>query len=177
MEKDYLSIKEFAEIVHKTQQSIYKRLSKENNPLKVYAKQDYEGLKIHKDAIKVIYGLYLDEESKDFQPLQPSLIEGEKVENDNKSKNEQETSTMKVITILQEQLEQERKSNEKKDIMISELNERLAESQRMLDQQQKLSMLDKQRILQLEQTTTTNEKRKSIFDFFKRRNEKENETY
>lgn len=138
--------------------------------MSVYSKQFPDGLKIHKDALQVIYGI----EKEDGQPVeQPSLIQPKKVENNKevKEKNEiEDTATMKVIEILKEQLNAERKNNETKDKIIMELQASLTQSQRLLDQQQKLSIADKQKILMLEEQVTQKKKR-NFFNFFRRRDD------
>lgn len=68
---------------------------------------------------------------------------------------------MKVIEILQKELEEQRKSNEIKDNQIMALTESLQKSQQMLDQEQKLNAMNTQRILQLEESNT--HKKKKVF--------------
>ena len=151
----------------RTQQSIYKRLAKENNPLKVYAKDGADGLKIHRDALQVIYGIEKKENLTKHEVEQPRLIEGLEVEKQKEEKKEEQTATMKVIEILQKELEEQRKSNEIKDNQIMALTESLQKSQQMLDQEQKLNAMNTQRILQLEESNT-HKKKKSFFDFFRK---------
>ena len=149
----------------RTEQSIYKRLSKPNNQLKVFSKETKEGLKIHKDALSVIYKIEQKFENKVEQPslTTPSIQEKEK-----ETTEETHTAETKVIDILTKELEEQRKSNEIKDQQIRELTEMLQNSQRMLDQEQKLNAMNTTRILQLEQGTKEKQ-RKSIFDLFKRK--------
>lgn len=116
--------------------------------MKAYTRKDTEGLKIHKDALQVVYGLDIGEQKQPFKPLLNGVEEKKEV-----------TAEMKVIEILKEQLDVANKSNEKKDEIISQLNERLAESNRMLDQQQQLSALDKKRILELEGAKEENQQK------------------
>lgn len=149
----------------RTEQSIYKRLSKPNNQLKVFAKETKEGLKIHKDALSVIYKIEQKFENKVEQPsLTTPSIQGKEKE----TTEETQTAETKVIDILTKELEEQRKSNEIKDQQIRELTEMLRDNQRMLDQEQKLNAMNTQRILQL-QESTKERKRKSIFDFFKKK--------
>lgn len=124
--------------------------------MKAFTLKDTEGLKIHKDALQVVYGLDRENQKQPFKPLLNGVEE--KKEN---------TSEMKVIEILKEQLDVANKSNEKKDEIIAQLNERLAESNRMLDQQQQLSALDKKRILELEGAKEENKRTGFFSKIFK----------
>ena len=131
--------------------------------MKVYAKDGADGLKIHRDALQVIYGIEKKENLTKNEVEQPRLIEGLEVE----KQKEEQTATMKVIEILQKELEEQRKSNEIKDNQIIALTESLQKSQQMLDQEQKLNAMNTQRILQLEESNT-HKKKKSFFDFFRK---------
>ena len=131
--------------------------------MKVYAKDGADGLKIHRDALQVIYGIEKKENLTKNEVEQPRLIEGLAVE----KQKEEQTATMKVIEILQKELEEQRKSNEIKDNQIMALTESLQKSQQMLDQEQKLNAMNTQRILQLEESNT-HKKKKSFFDFFRK---------
>lgn len=131
--------------------------------MKVYAKDGADGLKIHRDALQVIYGIEKKENLTKNEVEQPRLIEGLEVE----KQKEEQTATMKVIEILQKELEEQRKSNEIKDNQIMALTESLQKSQQMLDQEQKLNAMNTQRILQLEERNT-HKKKKSFFDFFRK---------
>ena len=132
--------------------------------MNVFVKDGANGLKIHKDALQVVYGIEKEPENK---VEQPRLIAGLKVEKQQETTEEKQTAEMKVIEILQKELEEQRKSNEIKDNQISELTEMLQNSQRMLDQEQKLNAMNTQRILQLEKSTKI-KKKKSFFDFFRK---------
>lgn len=133
--------------------------------MKIFAKETKEGLKIHKNAIKVVYKIEQIFENKVEQPslTTPSIQEKEK-----ETTEETHTAETKVIDILTKELEEQRKSNKIKDQQIRELTEMLQNSQRMLDQEQKLNAMNTTRILQLEQGTKEKQ-RKSIFDLFKRK--------
>ena len=133
--------------------------------MNVFVKDGADGLKIHKDALQVVYGIEKEPENK---VEQPRLIAGLKVENQQETTEEKQTAEMKVIEILQKELEEQRKSNEIKDNQIMALTESLQKSQQMLDQEQKLNAMNTQRILQLEENTKER-KRNSIFNLFKRK--------
>ena len=154
--EEYLSIQEFAQLAGVTPQSIYKRIRKSNN---------------RKSKIsKSFYGISEEETTNKPSLKVDKPKEEEKQQKQEKIKETQikETADQKVIEILREQIEILRKDNEGKDKQIAELHERLAESQKMIDQQQKLSMADKQQILLLEEQTRTNkEKSRGLFGWFK----------
>lgn len=160
---EYISIKELAEITGKSQQSIYKRLNKENNPLKVFVKETSQGLKVHKDALRVVYKI---EQKFDNEVVQPSLTTSTTEEKEQPNNEQKQTAELKVIDILQKELEEQRKNNETKDQQIKELTEMLQQSQQMLSNEQKLNAINTQRILQLEESTTTKKRKKWFFNLF-----------
>ena len=106
---------------------------------------------------------YNQEDEKEVE--QPQLTTGLKEEVEPK-----ETVQMKIVSILQKELEEQRKSNLLKDEQIQNLMEMLKQTQCMLDQEQKLNAINAKRILQLEESKENQKerKRKSFFDFFKR---------
>ena len=166
MEDNYISIKELAERVGRTQQSIYKRINKENNPIKPFVKKEKGQTFVDKVVIDLFYNKEKREENN--PPIKPSLKEGLKVETENKKGDAESTASMIAINILKEQLEAQRTQIAEKDKQIESLNERLKESQKMLDQQQQLSALDKKTILQLEEENKSKAKSKikKLFSLF-----------
>lgn len=140
-------------------------MSKPNNPLKVFSKDTPDGLKIHKDALQVVYKI---EQKFEVGVVQPSLTTPTIQEKEKETTEETQTAETKVIDILTKELEEQRKSNATKDEQIKQLTQMLENSQRMLNQEQQLNALNTQRILQL-QESTKERKKKSIFDIFKRK--------
>ena len=153
---EYISVKEFAEIVGRSQQSIYKRLGKVDNPLRAYAKEMADGLKIHKDALRVLYGI---EQTFGNVVEQPSLTTATEQKKEKETTQEKQTSQTKVIEILTNELKEQRKDNEKKEQRIEELTQMLKDSQRMLEQQQQLNAINSKIILDLQKP-----KRKGLFE-------------
>jgi hypothetical protein len=141
---EYVSIKRFAELADVSPQSIYKRLKKENNPLQPFVKR-VEGKKpmISMEALS----LYEDNEEPVIHIEEP----------------EQQTSSNdlieKAMTSLQDQLVYQQDQLKEKDKQIELLLKRLEETNKALDQQQKLSAADKQRILELETKEAESEKK------------------
>lgn len=171
--KKFIPIKEFAELAGVSTQSIYKRIKKADNPIQPFIKQEGNQFTIDKVALQVLYKVEVEETTNQqgFKVENPLLEAQEKDGEKKENAEEKENASLKVINILQEQLEAQRKDIESKNNLIAELNNRLAESQRMLDQQQKLSIIDKQRILELEagtQKRAEQEERKSWFWFWKK---------
>lgn len=158
---DYINIKEFAEIVKRSQQSIYKRLSKVDNPLKAYAIETLDGLKLHKDALRVVYGI---EQTFEKGVVQPSLSTASTQKKEKETTEEKQTAEKKVIEILTKELEEQRKSNDTKEKRIEELTQMLKDSQRMLEQQQQLNAINSKIILDLQKP-----KRKGFFDLFRKK--------
>ena len=171
--KNFISISEFAELAGVSTQSIYKRIKKADNPIQPFIKQEGNQFTIDKTALQVIYKIGVEETTtQQGCKVENPLLEAQENDGDKKENaRESESAESKVIKILQEQLEAQRKDIECKNNLIAELNNRLAESQRMLDQQQKLSIADKAKILELEagtQKRAEQEERKSWFWFWKK---------
>lgn len=75
---------------------------------------------------------------------------------------------------LKERIEEQKEQLKTKDDLINNLMEQLKQQTNLLDQQQKLHAMDKQKILMLEEKTS----RKRIFNLFKRKNkEVENDKF
>ena len=149
MEKEYLSIKEFAAAADVSQQSIYKRLNKADDELIKFVKVIDKKKFIAAAALDIVY------------KLKEPLPQEKPQENNN--------YTETLLKLLQEQLDGQRKDIESKDKHIEELTKRLAEANQIIDQQQKLHLLDKQKILELEAATQEQQEQKSFFSFFKRK--------
>lgn len=171
---EFISIKDFAELAGVSTQSVYKRIRKADNPIQPFLKREDNQLTIDKVALNVLYGVEVDQTT-----TQPSLKVGNSLQNDSEMKEdvkeskeikEEATATNKVIDILREQLQAQRKDIEEKNTLIAELNNRLAEVTTLLDQQQKLSIADKKRILELEageQERQEKEEKKGFFNWLK----------
>lgn len=122
MEKDYLSIKEFAAAVGVSQQYIYNQLNKKlNNYLIIVENKKM----LKKSALELFEKKEIEEKIQLVeQPVANQL-------ND------------KIIDLLQAELEEKGQQLREKDKQIAEL-------QKALDQAQRLHAMDKQRILELE---------------------------
>ena len=155
MEQKYYSIKEFAEMLGISQQSIYKRLKKENDPLQNYTKTEDNKTLIADSAVREV-----------FKREVPPNIEEEKEENVSPPLND-------IVILLKEQIETLKKALEGKEEEIQRLSaqnkklyEMLENQQRMTEQQQQLSALDKKNILLLEERVS---KKKGIFGWFNKK--------
>ena len=158
MDENTLSVQELSNKIGKSIQSIYKRINNKNDMIQGFLKRDEQGniiepVRIYEKVIDVVYN------KGDIKPkptAKPSLVEVSEKE----TQQEQNAYTKAIevlqdqINLLKEELEVEREEKKQKDVLISQLNDRLAESQRNLDQQQQLQLLDKQRIRQLEEKNT-----------------------
>lgn len=177
--KELLTVQELSNLKKKSIQGIYKRIRNPNDVIQNFLKRDSSGnvvepYLIYANGIDIIY----KKDRKDTKETQlnakPSLVEFRKGE-EKKENKEPETAYSKTIEILQEQLNllqeelrAEREDKQKKDDLIMQLNERLAESQRNLDQQQKLQLMDRKRIQELEEISTK-PLHKRLIDFFSRK--------
>jgi len=180
MEETELSVQELSNRTGKSIQSIYKRIKNKNDIIQGFLKRDNEGnilepVKVFESAIDVIYNKGAT--SSKLNP-KPSLVEFRQEEEKKENKEEQNAYT-KAIDVLQEQLkvlqgelQAEREDKQQKDKLIFELNERLAESQRNLDQQQRLQLIDRQRIKELEERNTK-PLHQRLLDVFRKKGEQE----
>lgn len=171
-----LSVQELSDRTGRTIQSIYKRIKNKNDVIQSFLKKDNEGniiepVRIFESAIDVIYNKGAT--ASKLNP-KPSLVQFRETE-EKQEKKEEQTAYLKTIDVLQEQLNllqeelrAEREDKQKKDDLIMQLNERLAESQRNLDQQQRLQLLDRQKIQQLEERNARPLLQK-FFDVFKKK--------
>ena len=166
--KDFLTVKEFAELANKTPQTIYKQLDKRLSP---YVKSEKGQKLISAEALKEFYGVEqpIQPDSTENQPEveqnqpdstakqpeveviqpdstaeeQPNSTEKreEKVEA-GKEKNTIETLN-KLIEIIQQQLEEKDKQLAIKDKQIQDLSDRLAEAMQLTRGQQYIAAADK----------------------------------
>ena len=132
MDKDFLTVKEFSELAGVSVQSIYKKLGKVNNPIQRYLKV-VDGVKyISRTALEVLYN---------SSPATNVLHEEKKT-------NEQ-SSTDRILNILEKQLEEQRRQLQEKDkqiaAQIEQINSllmRLEESSTIINQQQQLTAMN-----------------------------------
>lgn len=176
MKTEYISIKEFAEIAGVSQQSIYKRLNKKDNPLQPYFKE-VEGKKfLRRSALS----LYEVEAAAGVEPEQSEVEQEEKAAAKPKEKKD---SSERLLDLLEQQLqEKDRQLLEKdkqlqeKDKQLNSLLQRLEEANQIINQQQQLTAIDKKSLLEIDDKIKTEEvikesepvKKKSIFKIFDR---------
>lgn len=185
--KEWLDAYEFSHYAGITPQAIYKRIRKKDNAINQFINHDSKPLAINKKALKELYFIDIEEiekkEEASAEVCKPSLQvykplkekERENLQQESKREvnpvykpiKEIEETSADIIKILQEQIETERENNRQKDLLITELNKRLEQSQNMLDkqqtllsQQQQLSIADKQTILLLQEKTAGESKGK-----------------
>lgn len=132
MDQQYITIKEFAHRANKSPQAIYKRL---NNQLSTYVKLVGNQKMLNIQALQDIYGI------KVANQIQPKV---ERVD------NQIQPESQPIIGLLKDELETLREQLAIKDRQISELNERLAEAHKALDQAQHLQAMAEQKINLLE---------------------------
>lgn len=173
MKTEYIPIKEFAEIAGVSQQSIYKRLNKKDNPLQPYFKE-VEGKKfLRKSALS----LYEVEAAAGIEPEQPEEEPEEKAAAKPKEKKD---SNERLLDLLEQQLqEKDRQLQEKdrqlqeKDKQLGSLLQRLEEANQIINQQQQLTAIDKKSMLEIEEKSEAAAevreeapKKKGFFSFF-----------
>lgn len=133
-DQEYISIAEFAERAGVSKQAVYQRL---NKSLKTYVK-DVDGKKsINIRALEDLYGI--DACSSLEQDIQGEFKGVE--QGIDQVKEDQLIN--KLVETLQEELKNKEQQINEKDIQIKELHN-------LLDQQQKLTAMDRQRITELE---------------------------
>lgn len=148
MGKDWLTVKEFAELAGVSVQSIYKKLGKANNPIQRYLKV-VDGVKyISYTAYEVLYsGSPAPRVAEQEQP--PQMEEQPQVK----------SSTDRILDILEQQLEEQRRQLQEKDKQIAAQAEqinsllaRLEESSTIINQQQQLTAMNIKGLLAAEPT-------------------------
>lgn len=133
-DQEYISIADFAERAGVSKQAVYQRL---NKSLKTYVK-DVDGKKsINIRALEDLYGI--DACSRLEQDIQGEFKGVE--QGIDQVKEDQLIN--KLVETLQEELKNKEQQINEKDIQIKELHN-------LLDQQQKLTAMDRQRITELE---------------------------
>ena len=170
--KDFLTVKEFAELANKKPQTIYKQLEKR---LKPYVRIHKGQKMISVDALKDFYGVeqpfqpdstgiqlkptvnQLDPnqikpdftvDEQPFQPNSTAAVQPDSTnEKDEKAKpdkdNDQIEALNKLIDIIQKQLEEKDKQLAVKDKQIQDLSDRLAEAMQLTRGQQYITAADK----------------------------------
>lgn len=173
MKIEYISIKEFAEIAGVSQQSIYKRLNKKDNPLQPYFKE-VDGKKFLRKSALSLYEIAASADEKAEQPEhEPEVKENVKIK-------EKRDSNERLFDLLEQQLqEKDRQLQEKdkqlqeKDKQLSSLLQRLEEANKIINQQQQLTAIEKKNMLEIEEKKDEIEnhneepvKRKGFFSFW-----------
>lgn len=159
--KDFLTVKEFAEMANKKPQTIYKQLDKR---LKPYVKIDKGQKVISAEALKDFYGVEPIEttfstvnstnstvNSTNSAVNSTNATAGEQAnstaETEKKAKpdkeNEQIEALNRLIEIVQKQLEEKDKQLAVKDKQIADLSDRLAEALQLTKGQQYIAAADK----------------------------------
>lgn len=133
-DQEYISIAEFAERAGVSKQAVYQRL---NKSLKAYVKVIDGKKSINIRALEDLYG-------KDNCSRLEQDIQGEFKGVEQGIDQEKEGQLInKLIDTLQEELKSKDEQIREKDLQIKELHN-------LLDQQQKLTAMDRQRITELE---------------------------
>lgn len=155
MDKEFISIKDFAEKVGVSVQAIYKRINNKNDKIQPYLNQFNGKFFV---SIKAVDELFkTDNLNQDLNQVEnPCEIPGIELNDKNFSK---------VIDTLTAQIIAYRKEIETKDKQIADLTELMKSNAQMLNQQQQLNLMDKQKILQLE--SAEDKKKRKFFDLFK----------
>lgn len=150
MEAEFITIKEFAAAAGITVQSIYKRLNNKNDELQPFYKEQDGKKYISIAALSAIY-------KKEYQPKE-------------EKQDSSSTAESKIIEILREQIEAQRKDIEEKNKLIDTLAAQLEREQQLLNQEQQLNLVNHQKILALEAANKPKEKKKKgIFRIFNKR--------
>lgn len=155
--EEFLGVKEFAEKVKKSEQSVYKRLRNPHDQIQKYVKL--------KDGKKIISAMAIEK-----------LYNNDFIEYEEIKEEENQVQENEIIILLKEQIEQQKKEIEFKNKQLEDLTEQLKASseretnyQTLLNQQQQLTAAEKQKVLLLEEN-----RNKGFFGLF-RKKEKEKE--
>ena len=160
MSEKYLSISEFADKVKVSPQSIYQRMKREDDDIHRYIKIQ-KGKKVISENAVEIY----NKDLKDYEEVaeEKTRVICEEIAEIYKKQVEYLTAEIEVKNKQIEELQEQLKAS----------SERETNYQTLLNQQQKLNGIDKQRVLQLEQETQTAKKKKGIFGIFRKKQEEE----
>ena len=150
MEQEMLTIKDFAEAVGVSVQSIYKKIGKPNNPIQRYLIV-VDGVKyIRREAIEFLYSSKGTESPA--PPPAPPKHEAEA------GQTAEQQRTDRLLTIMEQQMEELRKQLAEKDKTISaqaeqigSLLERLKEDNNLLKQQTQLTAIHTAKYMALEE--------------------------
>lgn len=176
MKPEYLTIKEFAEKAGVSQQSIYKRLNKKDNPLQPYVKEVENKKLIRASALAAVYSISFATGEEAAAELNQNEEPKKQIDPEEKSSQKvvEKDSTERLLDLLEQQLqekdrqllEKDKQINEK-DKQINELQQRLAEVHTLLNQQQHLMAAEQQKGLPAaaeQQEVET--KKKGLFSLF-----------
>ena len=130
-ENPLMTVKEFADAAQVSRQNIYNQL---DGRLAAYVVEVDNVKMLKKSALKRFY-------PEEFEQLESQV--DSKVVQPKKSEEKQEKND-KMLALLEKNVEILSSQLETKDKQIEELNKRLAEITVLLDQQQKLTLIDKQ---------------------------------
>lgn len=119
---EYLSIKDFAESVGVSKQSIYQRIRKSDDEIKPYLKKQNGKMMVRKSAMELYNG--------------------------KKDKEENINSTERLLNIFEKQLAEKDKQLAEKDDQINKLLKSLDDIQKLLDQQQQLNGMQNQILIE-----------------------------
>lgn len=149
MEKDLLTVKEFADLAGVSVQSIYKKLGKANNPIQRYLKV-VDGVKyIERRAYAILYSSAPAPTAAEEAP--PAIVEEQTPPQPGESETPPppKSSTDRILDILEQQLEEQRRQLQEKDKQIAaqadqinSLLARLEESSQIINQQQQLTAMN-----------------------------------
>ena len=150
--KDYLEVKVFAERANKSVQALYKRIRTDSVKIKPFVKYFDGTPKIHKTALKELYGINEEEQqlNQTKKVSKPFGVDSEEVNN---------KALLKMIELLEGQIEAQKEAIERRDKQIEELMELLKAHTKVLDQQQHLSAIDKSQVLSIESKESKERKR------------------
>lgn len=154
MGKDLLTVKEFAELAGVSVQSIYKKLGKENNPIQRYLKE-VKGVKyIERRAYEILYSAGSSGITAEQDHRQPEEEQQPPQREEAETPPPPKSSTDRILDILEQQLEEQRRQLQEKDKQIAAQTEqinsllaRLEESSQIINQQQQLTAMNVKALL------------------------------
>lgn len=145
LSKDYLNIKECAKLVGKSEHTIRKLITNKKLPIKrIKGKRNYE-IRVSKTLLQAHYGIISNDEN-----ITNNII-----------RNNGQESFLKIISVLQEQLQTKDKQIEELNKTINQLVERDRETNILLKNfQEKTFLLESSEQKNISQKTTTKPKEK-----------------
>ena len=125
MDKDYITVKEFAELAGVSQQSIYQRIKKPHNPIQPYLKEINSKTYIRKTALQDLYS----NDTRQEERIEPTERILDILEKQLAEKDKQIESLLKSLEDTQRLLDQQQQLKAMETKLLTDMKESAATAQ------------------------------------------------